>query len=146
MMILERRALHLATAGAALTGGVYGWFRYFGQRMGDFGPEPSPWQSPWHHAHVLAAPLLLFMLGVAVRGHLLLKLRAGVKEGRRTGLALGLLLAPMVLSGFGIQVVEAEAWHRTLAWFHGISSLVFVAAYLIHLAAIWRHRRAEDEA
>ena len=146
MMTLERRALHLATAGAALTGGVYGWFRYFGQRMGDFGPEPSPWQGTWHHAHVLAAPLLLFMLGVAVRGHLLLKLRAGAREGRRTGLALGLLLAPMVLSGFAIQVVEAEAWHRALAWIHGISSLVFVAGYLLHLAAIWRYRRIEDEA
>ena len=145
MMALERRALHLATAGAALTGAVYGWFRYFGQRTGDFGPEPSPWQSTWHHAHVLAAPLLLFMLGVAVRGHLLMKLRAGGKEGRRTGLALGLLIAPLVLSGYGIQVVSDARWHVALAWIHGLSGLVFTSGYLIHLAVIWRYRRMVEE-
>ena len=145
-MTLERRGLHVATAAAALTGGVYGWFRYFGQRMGDFGPEPSPWQGLSQHLHVLAAPLLLFMLGVIVRGHLLLKLRNGQREGRRTGLWLGLLIAPMVLSGYGIQVVTGEGWHLALAWIHGISSLVFVLAYLVHLIAIWRYRRtAVDE-
>jgi hypothetical protein len=146
MIAWERRGLHAATAAAALTGGVYGWFRYFGQRMGDFGPEPSPWQGRWQHAHVLAAPLLLFMLGVAIRGHLLLKLRAGGREGRRTGLLLGLLIAPMVLAGFGIQVVTDTAWHVSLAWIHGVSASVFTLGYLIHLAAIWRYRRlAEDE-
>ena len=147
MMALERRGLHVATAAAALTGGVYGWFRYFGQRMGDFGPEPSRWQGVWQHLHVLAAPLLLFALGMTVRGHLLMKLRAGGREGLRTGLGLGLLIAPMALSGYGIQVVTDPRWHLALAWIHGISSLVFIAAYLVHLIAIWRYRRiAEDEA
>ena len=147
MMGWERRGLHAAAAAAALTGGVYGWFRYFGQRMGDFGPEPSPWQGTWHHLHVLAAPLLLFMLGVVLRGHLLPKLRNRAREGKRTGLTLGLLVAPMVLSGYGIQVAVDARWHAALAWIHGVSSLVFVSAYLVHLIAIWRYRRiAEDEA
>ena len=146
MMAWERRGLHAATAAAALTGGVYGWFRYFGQRAGDFGPEPSPWQASWHHAHVLAAPLLLFMLGVAARGHLLVKLRAGGREGKRTGLALAFLIAPMVLAGFGIQIVTDETWHAALAWIHGLSASIFTMGYLIHLVAIWRYRRlAEDE-
>ncbi|HET6329471.1 MAG TPA: hypothetical protein VFF76_01660 [Holophagaceae bacterium] len=145
MMALDRRALHAATVAAALTGGVYGWFRYFGQRMGDFGPEPSRWQGVWQHLHVLAAPLLLFMLGVIVRGHLLMKLRAGGREGRRTGLGLGLLIAPMVLSGYGIQVVTDASWHLALAWIHGLSSLLFVAGHLAHLVAIWRYRRMAEE-
>ncbi len=145
MIAWERRALHATAAATVVTGGVYGWFRYFGQRMGDFGPEPSPWQGTWHHAHVLAAPLLLFMLGVVLRGHLLLKLRAGGREGRRTGLVLGLLIAPMVLAGFGIQVVTDERWHVALAWIHGLSASVFTLGYLIHLAAIWRYRRLADE-
>ena len=145
MIAWERRCLHAATAVAALSGSVYGWFRYFGQRMGDFGPEPSPWQGWWQHAHVLAAPLLLFMLGVAVRGHLMLKLRQGGREGRRTGLALGFVLAPMVLAGFGIQVVTDEKWHVALAWIHGVSASVFTLGYLVHLAAIWRYRRLAGE-
>ena len=144
-MALDRRGLHVAAAATALTGGAYGWFRYFGQRMGDFGPEPSPWQGLSQHLHVLAGPLLLFMLGVIVRGHLMLKLRAGAREGRRTGLGLGLLIAPMALSGYGIQVVMDARWHLALAWIHGLSSLVFVAAYLLHLVAIWRYRRSAEE-
>lgn len=144
MRAWERRALHGAAAAAALTGGVYGWFRYFGQRMGDFGPEPSAWQGAWQHLHVLAAPLLLFMLGITVRGHLMMKLRAGGREGRRTGLVLGLLIAPMALSGYGIQVVTAQSWHLALAWIHGVSSLIFTTGYLAHLAAIWRYRRLAD--
>lgn len=145
MRAWERRALHGAAAAAAITGGVYGWFRYFGQRMGDFGPEPSAWQGAWHHLHVLTAPLLLFMLGVTVRGHLLMKLRAGGREGRRTGLVLGLLIAPMALSGYGIQVVTDARWHVALAWVHGLSGLVFTAGYLIHLVVIWRYRRMVEE-
>ncbi len=127
-----------------LTGGVYGWFRYFGQRAGDFGPEPSAWQGTWQHLHVLAAPLLLFMLGITVRGHLMMKLRAGGREGRRTGLGLGLLIMPMVLSGYGIQVATDARWHVTLAWVHGLSASVFTLGYLVHLAAIWRYRRLAD--
>lgn len=145
MIAWERRTLHASAAVTAVTGGVYGWFRYFGQRMGDFGPEPSPWQGTWLHAHVLVAPLLLFVLGVIVRSHLLVKLRAGGREGRRTGVALGLLLAPMVLSGYGIQVVVDADWHLVLAWIHGIASLVFVVGYALHLIAIWRYRRLADE-
>ena len=144
-MAWERRGLHATAAAAALTGGVYGWFRYFGQRAGDFGPEPSRWQGTWQHAHVLAAPLLLLMLGVALRGHLMLKLRAGGREGRRTGLALGLLIAPMVLAGFGIQVATDERWRLALAWVHGLSASIFTLGYLIHLAAIWRYRRLAEE-
>ena len=147
MMAWERRSLHATAVAAALTGGLYGWFRYFGQRLGDFGPEPSPWQGWWQHAHVLAAPLLLFMLGVVARGHLLLKLRAGGREGRRTGLAVAFLIAPMVLAGFGIQVATDERWRLALAWVHGVSASLFTLGYLVHLAAIWRHRRlAEEEA
>lgn len=144
MRVLDRRGLHAATVATALTGGIYGWFRYFGQRMGDFGPEPSVWQGIWQHLHVLAAPLLLFMLGVTVRGHLMVKLRAGGREGRRTGLTLGLLIAPMALSGYGIQVATAPSWHLALAWIHGISSLLFVAGYLFHLLLIWRFRPTAD--
>lgn len=147
MRAWERRGLHATAAAAAVTGGVYGWFRYFGQRLGDFGLEPSSWQGAWQHAHVLAAPFLLFMLGVSARGHLMLKLRAGGREGRRTGLALAFLIGPMAMAGFGIQVVTDERWRLAVAWIHGLSASVFTLGYLAHLIAIWRHRRlAEEEA
>ena len=88
MRRLERWSLRIGFFLGGLTGVVYGWLRYFGSVKGDFGPEPSPWQPFWQHAHVLAAPVLLFALGVAVRGHVQGMLGRGVRRGRRTGLVL----------------------------------------------------------
>jgi hypothetical protein len=110
-----------------------GLLRWFGQRVGEFGPEAHPWLGSAQHLHVLVAPVLVFCLGVMVRGHLWTKLRQG-SEGRRTGLGAALLIAPMVFSGYAIQVVTLPAWHTGLAWIHGISAGAFLLAYFGHLA------------
>ena len=43
MKVFERWSLRVGFVLAGLTGGVYGWLRYWGGVQGDFGPEPSPW-------------------------------------------------------------------------------------------------------
>lgn len=141
MSPLERWALHLAALATAGTGLMDGLLRWFGQRAGEFGPEAHPWLGPAQHLHVLVAPLLLFCLGMAVRGHVQARLRKGA-EGRRTGLAAVFLIAPMVLSGYGIQVVTVPAWRTALAWAHGIGAGLFLLAYLAHLFV--PHERAME--
>ena len=137
MKTLERWALHLGALLTGLSGLAYGWMRYYGQVQGEFGPEPHPWQGVAQHLHVLAAPLLLFALGMTVRGHLSTKLRAGTKEGRRTGLGLGLLIVPMVAGGYLVQVATSPAWRAAFAWVHGVSSLLFLLSYLGHGLRTW---------
>jgi hypothetical protein len=101
--------------------------------MGEFGPEAHPWLSAAQHLHVLVAPVLVFTLGMMVRGHLWPRLRGGT-EGRRTGLSAALLIAPMVFSGYGLQVSASPLWRSVLGWTHGISATVFLLAYIGHLA------------
>lgn len=132
MSPLERWSLHLAALLTGGTGLLDGWLRWFGEQVGEFGPEPHPWLGLAQHLHVLTAPLLLFALGMVVRGHLWARLRKG-PEGRRTGLGAALLIAPMVLSGYGIQVVTSPLWRSGLAWAHGLSAGLFLLAYLGHL-------------
>lgn len=132
MSPLERWSLHLAALLTAGTGLMDGLLRWFGGRMGEFGPEPHPWLGPAQHLHVLAAPFLLFTLGMMVRGHLQIRLKKG-PEGRRTGLAVAFLIAPMVLSGYGTQVVTAPVWRTAFGWAHGISAGTFLLLYLGHL-------------
>lgn len=132
MSPLERWSLHFAALVAAGTGLMDGLLRWFGQRAGEFGLEPHPWLPAAQHLHVLAAPLLLFALGMAVSGHLQAKLRKG-SEGRRTGLGTALLIAPMVLSGYAVQVVTSPAWRTGFSWAHGVSAGLFLLAYLGHL-------------
>ncbi|HJW32468.1 MAG TPA: hypothetical protein VJ505_03790 [Holophagaceae bacterium] len=138
----ERLALHGGAWLTGLSGLGYGWLRYFKVVQGEFGPEPHPLQSVVQHAHVLAAPLLLFALGMMVRGHFAVKLRVLSKEGRRTGWGLALLIGPMVLAGYGVQVVTTPTWRMALAWIHGVASCLFLLAYAGHgLRFWWQSRR-----
>ena len=134
MRIFERWSLRIGFILAGLTGVVYGWLRYLGGVQGEFGPEPSPWQPFWQHAHVLLAPLLLFALGIAVRGHVVGMLTHRVRRGRLSGLTLAGLAAPMVLGGYAVQVVTAAGVRAALGWIHAVVGALFVAVYLAHWA------------
>ncbi|HJV90468.1 MAG TPA: hypothetical protein VJ623_09200 [Holophagaceae bacterium] len=144
MSRFERWALHLGAWLTGLSGLGYGWLRYFKVVPGEFGPEPHPMQGALQHAHVLAAPLLLFALGMMVRGHFAAKLRVRSREGRRTGWVLAALILPMVAAGYGVQVVTDPRWRTGLAWLHGVASSLFLLAYLGHgLRFGWLARRSE---
>ncbi|MFN8011730.1 MAG: hypothetical protein U0P81_10015 [Holophagaceae bacterium] len=146
MSVLERASLHASAFLMAATGLIYGWLRYFGQRLGDFGPEPHPLQSLLQHLHVLSAPLLVFTLGMLLRGHVQPMLRRRPPVGKRTGLGSIFTVAPMVLAGYGVQVAVDPAWRTVLAWIHGVASLAFLAGYLGHLARTREQARRDREA
>ena len=137
MTNLERWSLHLAALLTGATGLLYGWLRYYGQRAGEFGLEAHPFQATMQHLHVLAAPLLVFTLGMLVRGHVLPMYRSGRITGRATGLMLVMGLALMVLAGYGVQVVMHPEARVVLAWLHGVSSVVFLSIYCVHMAMTW---------
>ena len=134
MKRLERWSLRIGFGLGALTGLVYGVLRYFGSVKGEFGPEQNPWQPFWQHSHVLAAPVLLFALGVAVRGHVQGMLNRGVRRGRRIGLILLVISVPLVLGGYAVQVVTAAGARNALGWSHAALGALFVALYAFHWA------------
>ena len=134
MRRFERWGLRLGFVLGGVTGVVYGALRYFGQTNGEFGPEPSPWQPFWQHAHVLAAPVLLFALGIAVRGHVFGMLNRGVRRGRRTGLVLAGLLSPLAIGGYAVQVVTGASLRAVLGWSHAVLGVAFVVLYAVHWA------------
>lgn len=131
---LERWTLHLAALATAGSGVLYGWLRYFGRRAGDFGPEPHPLQATAQHLHVLVAPLLVLALGVVLKAHVEPLIRTGRLRYVGSGGLLLAGLAPMVFGGYALQTVTSPGWRELWAWVHGVSSLLFLAAYLVHLA------------
>ncbi len=140
MSRVERISLHLAALLTAATGLADGLLRWFGTRAGEFGPEPHPLLPLAQHLHVLVAPLLVFALGMLVRGHLWAMLGRD-RGGRRTGLLAAGLIAPMVLSGGAIQVATDPAWRQAFAWAHGLSAATFLLAYAVHALRSWREAR-----
>jgi len=131
---LEKWSLRIGFTLGALTGVVYGGLRYLGPVKGEFGVEPNPWQPLWQHAHVLAAPVLLFALGVAGRGHVQGMLNRGIRRGRRTGLILVGLAVPLVFGGYAVQVVTGAAIRNALGWSHAALGALFTVLYAFHWA------------
>jgi hypothetical protein len=134
MKPFERWTLRIGFGLAVTSGVLYGYLRYFAGAIGEFGQEPHPWQAFAQHAHVLVAPALLFALGVAVRGHLIGMLRHSVTRGRRTGLLLAALSAPMVLGGFAIQVVTSGLARNVFGYSHTAVGLLFAVLFGLHWA------------
>jgi hypothetical protein len=131
----EARNLHVSTALVGLSGLVYGWMRYFAQSDDPFSVVGHPWQPELHAAHVLTAPLLVFACALVWRAHVWLRVRGGFQPRRQTGLVLALSLAPMILSGYAIQVTIEETWREFWIVLHVASSVLWLLAYGVHQLA-----------
>lgn len=128
VVLLQVSALVVAISGIA-----YGVMKYALTGTDPDSPLGHPWQPGTVKAHVLAAPFLVFALGVVARGHALFKWRSGETTGKRSGLVLLGFVAPLVLSGYAVQVLTGELARKGTGWGHTAVGAVFVLAYLIHL-------------
>ena len=112
------------------------WMDSFMEPVSDWAVINHPLQ-PWMlKAHVLAAPLLVFAVGLIGAGHVWKHFRRRVRRARPSGLLTMWMLAPMVLSGYLIQVVTVPPALTALAWVHigtGLAYLVGLAGHRVAL-------------
>lgn len=133
MSRLQLAWLHLSVALTAITGLVFAFMKYFMTSDDEFSVVNHPWQPHMLAAHVVIAPLVLFILGWVFSNHMLPKWRFGDGQNKKTGLAAMWLIVPMTLSAYLLQVATNETLREVMAWAHWITSAIFVAAYVIHL-------------
>jgi hypothetical protein len=125
--------LHASTLAIAVSGVVYGFMKYAMTGSDPDSPLGHPWQPGVLKAHVLAAPFLVFAFGLVARGHALPKWRSGDKTGRKSGISLLGLVAPLVLSGYAVQVFTGDSLRRGTGWAHAALGAIYVLAYAAHL-------------
>lgn len=125
--------LHLSVALTAATGVVFAAMKHFLESSDEFAVVNHPLQPHMLAAHVVIAPILLFVLGWTFSNHMLPKYRFGDGTNLRTGFSAMLLIVPMTLSAYLLQVSTNETLREVMAWAHWISSGLFLLAYLIHL-------------
>lgn len=125
--------LHVSVALTTLTGIVFAYMKYFMTPVDEFAVVNHPFQSHMLAVHVVIAPLALFVLGWVFSSHMLPKYRFGDGSNRKSGVGAMILIVPMALSGYLLQVSTSEALREAMAIAHWISSGVFAVAYLIHL-------------
>ena len=118
---------------AGASGIVYGVMKYFLAGTNPDSRLGHPWQ-PWVlAAHVLAAPIAVFGLGLLWRSHALGRLQLGEREGRRSGLTILRIAPPLVFSGYLVQVLTGDPLRKATGWLHAALGVAFALAFVLHL-------------
>ncbi len=123
---------HLGWGIVAASGLLYGVLKYFVHGSDPDSRLAVPWQPSVLAAHVLAAPVAVFALGLIFRRHALTRLSMGQREGRPTGRALTWFAFPLAATGYLIPVLTGEAARRWTGWIHAAIGLVFAVGYVFH--------------
>ena len=128
---IQKLVLHGANLLVVASGLVYGWMRYFAKPADEWAIVNHPWQPLLQHLHVLAAPTLIFAVGLVWGAHVVGKLKNG-SVNRVAGIGLAIVFAPMAATGYLLQVSVDPEWRHYWTWLHGASSLVWVAVFVVH--------------
>jgi len=144
----EKVLVHGSTWAVAGSGLVYAWMKYFLRHDDPYSAVNHPWQPAALAWHVVAAPFLVFAVGLIAREHILSRIQeGGPPRTRRSGLLAALLVLPMVLSGYGLQVTSEPAIRGALVAVHLTTGLPFFLVYVAHaVAARLAERRARRAA
>jgi hypothetical protein len=140
----ETVLVHMANGLVGLTGLVYGVMRYLMEPSEEWAVVNHPWQPQVQHLHVLAAPLLVFAVGLIWSRHIATRMRNG-REGRSTGLGLLVAFVPMAASGYLLQVAVEPGWRVAWIGLHVASSLVWIATFSLHQLRTWLARESSQD-
>ncbi len=139
-----RWLVHAANLSVALTGVIYFVMKFLMEPVDEWAVVNHPWQPAMQHLHVVAAPLLVFVVGYIWRQHIAYGLAHG-EASRRSGWGLILSFAPMAASGYLVQISTDETWRTIWSYLHLVTSGVWLLAFAAHLVAsltVARHRAA----
>lgn len=128
--------LQIANLAVVGTGVVYAWMRYAVAPTDEWAVVNHPLQPSLQHLHVLAAPLLVFAVGLIWSGHVVAKLRNG-RNNRAAGIGLTALFLPMAASGYLLQVAVDESWRERWIWVHVAASGLWILAFVVHQVKAW---------
>src|SRR5262245_47372457 len=138
---VEKAILHGTTWLMAITGSIFFWMKYVMKRSDPFSAVHHPWQPHVLSLHVIGGPLAVFALGWIFRDHILGSLlEPRRRTGRATGIVIVALAAPMIASGYMMQVLTDPASRRILVWVHVASGILYTGLFAAHLVASRRAR------
>lgn len=143
MTRVERALLWGSSAAVAVSGFGFAWTKYLVESDDPFAVVNHPWQTIFLKAHVLSAPVLVFVVGLLFSRHVVRHWQSPNPGGRRSGLGIIALLFPLVASGYLIQTVTDG---RLLGWLvaiHLATGILYVVLVPFHNARqALRERRA----
>lgn len=139
--------VNLSTVIVGLSGIVYAVMKYMMTSADPYAVVNHPLQ-PWVlDLHVLAAPMMIFAIGLIAQDHILAQFRKKQNgPGRLSGLLAMWCLLPMVSTGYLIQVVTGEKFRLVFVVIHlttgGLYLILFTAHLIISRRAAARRKEA----
>ena len=132
MSRLQILYLHVCVALTAATGAVFAWMKYAMKSDDPFAVVNHPLQPAMLSTHVIVAPLLVFAFGWIFSDHILPKYQLDRRK-RPSGLWSMWAIAPMIVSGYLLQISTTDAVRHAMAIAHWVASGLFMLAYVVHL-------------
>ncbi len=130
----EKVLVHGSTWLVAGSGFAYAWMKYFMRSDDPYSAINHPLQPAALAWHVVGAPLLVFAVGLITQEHILTRVKDGARpRGRRSGMAAALVVVPMILSGYGLQVVSEPPLRSLVLALHLSTSALFFVTYIVHV-------------
>ncbi len=145
MTRLEKILVHGGTIATGVTGLAYAAFKHLMTSDDPFSAYSHPLQ-PWTLTlHVLAAPVLVFGVGIIFKDHVMGKMKNGAPpSAKRGGLWTLSLVLPLILTGYLVQVLASGGPRDWTGWIHLGLGVAFLVFYALHLAGAFR-LKAEKE-
>lgn len=130
MSRFEKWSLLISLGLAGLSGLGLMWTKYLLSNDDPWAAINHPLQ-PWFlKIHIVVTPLLVFALGLVTARHIWPHLRSSRRAS--SGLAIALLAAPLIVSGYLIQTVIEPRLLAMLAVAHIGLGVLFVASFTAH--------------
>lgn len=134
----EKWSVWITSAVTAVTGLGLFWLEYFVATDDLFAVINHPLE-PWLlKAHILAAPALIFAIGLIASRHIWRHYRSGIRWGRRSGIATVLMAAPMVVTGYLIQILTHRGWIEAMGIAHLVFGVIYCVGLLLHQVFVRR--------
>ncbi len=136
MTAFERWSVWLTSAVVAGTGSLYAWMKYLLVPIDAFAVVNHPLQPLVLKLHIVSAPLLVFVIGMITLRHVWPHYRALVPRGRRSGMVVALMTAPMILTGYLVQVITNVGWLLAIAVAHLVLGIMYAVGLVLHQVAV----------
>jgi len=128
----ERWLLWAATLLVGVSGLAYGVMKYLVRTDDPYAVVNHPLQPLALKLHVLAAPLLVFAVGLVYSKHIWSHWISGQRRGRGSGVSAWLTLLPMIASGYWIQTTTNRGWLRWLVGAHLVFGGIYLVGFILH--------------
>lgn len=129
----ERWGFHTASSLITLSGLLLFAFKYLWAPDDPFSIVSHPLEPVSLKVHLLAAPLMVFVVGAILVSHVRLKLATERSRNLASGKVLIWTVAAMTSSGYLLQVVSQSTIRLFLLIIHCGSAVLFLSGYGRHL-------------